>query len=207
LSTSRGDRLEALFSVTLCLGLREGEILGLRWQDIDWNAPTLTVRYQLQRLEKKLTLVEPKTEKSRRTIPLPQVAVAALHAHRQRQEQERQIAGDKWVETGMVFTTTVGTMLDARNLLKSYYRLIRTSSLPRLRFHDLRHSAATLLLVQGVHPRVVQEIGGWSDIRTVLNTYSHVIPAMKNEAAAKMDAILKPVASSVASTGITTAVN
>jgi integrase len=91
---------------------------------------------------------------------------------------------------------TVGTMLDAGNLLKAFYGIMRTSDLPQLRFHDWRHSAATLLLIQGVHPKVVQELGSWSGIRIVLNTYSHVIPSLKDEAASKMNSILNPLASS-----------
>jgi len=201
LDTVKGHRLEALFSVALSLGLREGEVLGLRWQDIDLNTGSLSVRRQLQRIDGKLQLVEPKTEKSRRTVTLPQVAVSAHRAHQVRQQQERQVAGDKWIASGMVFTTTIGTMLDARNLLKAFYGIMRNSDLPQLRFHDLRHSAATLLLIQGVHPKVVQELGGWSDIRIVLNTYSHVIPSLKDEAASKMNSILNPLASSLASSG------
>jgi hypothetical protein len=85
---------------------------------------------------------------------LPSVAASALAAHRRRQETERELAGSRWVETGMVFTTGIGTMLDARSLLKAFYTILKTSTLPRVRFHDLRHSAATLLLAQGVHPRV-----------------------------------------------------
>lgn len=148
----QGHRLEALFSVALSLGLREGEVLGLRWSDIDLEPGLLTVRYQLQRVNGSLQLVEPKTERSRRTIVLPQVAIATLARHQARQCEEKLKAGDTWVDTGMVFTTTIGTMLDARNLLRAFYAIIRTSDLPRLRFHDLRHSAATLLLVQGGTP-------------------------------------------------------
>jgi integrase len=101
----------------------------------------------------------------------------------------------------MVFTTSIGTMMDARNLLKAFYSILADNDdVPKLRFHDLRHSAATLLLVQGVHPKVVQELGGWSDIRAVLNTYSDVVESLKNDAADKTDAILNPLASSLTST-------
>jgi integrase len=148
-----GTRFEALFSVALALGLREGEILGLRWQDVDLERGTLTVRFQLQRIAKKLTLTEPKTKRSCRTIALPAIAVKALRAHQMRQEGDKQFAGARWRETGMVFTTSIGTMLDARNMLRDFYRITRkaNSGLERLRFHDLRHSAATLLLMQGAH--------------------------------------------------------
>ena len=171
-----GHRLEALFSVTLALGLRQGEILGLRWIDIDLENGRLTVRLQLQRNDGKLQLVEPKTAKSARVLMLPQVAVSALAAHKLRQEEERALAGSRWVETGMVFTTGIGTMLDQRSLLRQFYKILETSELPRIRFHDLRHSAATLLLAQGVHPRLVMDLLGHSSIVVTLDTYSHVIP-------------------------------
>jgi len=203
----RGHRLEALFSVTLALGLRQGEILGLRWQDVDLERARLSVRYQLQRVEGKLRLVDPKTARSARTLMLPQVAVSALAAHYERQQQERALAGTRWVDTGMVFTTTIGTMLDQRNLLRAFYAILRMSELPRVRFHDLRHSAATLLLAQGVHPRVVMDLLGHSSIAVTLDTYSHVIPDMKRESASQMDAILKPVASTVASSATEKAVH
>jgi integrase len=195
----RGHRLEALFSVALSLGLRQGEVLGLRWQDVDLEKRTLAVRFQLQRIESKLQLVEPKTARSARTLMLPAVAVSALAAHKSRQDTERLVAGTRWIETGMVFTTSIGTMLDARSLLKAFYKIMTTSDLPRVRFHDLRHSAATLLLAQGVHPRVVMDLLGHSSIAVTLDTYSHVIPDMQRESASQMDAVLNPVASTVAS--------
>jgi integrase len=212
LDLARGKRLEALFTVAICLGLREAEALGLRWADIDLERAALTVRYQLQRVDSKLRLTEPKTEKSRRTIYMPNVTLSALAAHKIRQDTERQLAGSRWVETGMVFTTRIGTMLDQRDMLREFYRLLDTPDLrdpepdakkkrrllPRLRFHDLRHSAATLLLVQGVPMKTVQEILGHSSFSTTANVYSHVLPAMKQEAAARMDAVFSPVAPNLA---------
>ena len=192
LGAIKGHRLEALFSVALSLGLRQGEILGLRWQDVDFEGKRLLIRFQLQRVEGRLQLVEPKTPKSVRTLMLPQLAVSALAQHRARQEQERQLAGTGWVETRMVFTTTIGTMLDPRNLLKAFYAILKSSDVPKVRFHDLRHSAATLLLTQGVHPRVVMDLLGHSSIAVTLDTYSHVIPDLQRESASQMDAILGP---------------
>lgn len=199
LETIRGHRLESLFSVTLSLGLRQGEILGLHWSDVDLENGMLNVRQQLQRIDGTLRLVELKTEKSRRAINLPQVAISALGAHLVRQAEEKQFAGARWVETGMVFTTRIGTMLDRRNLLRAFYGIVKNSGMRKFRFHDLRHSAATLLLVQGVHPRAVMELLGHSDFATTMNIYSHVIPAVKKDVADQMDAILKPVASTLAS--------
>src|ERR1035438_378816 len=133
LNVLKGHRLEALFSVTLALGLREGEALGLRWQDIDLEAAELHVSYALQRIKRpgekqgRLELIAPKTDRSRRPIALPQVAVAPVHAHRSRQAVERSLCGEHWHETGMVFTTTVGTMLDPRNMLRSFYAIMSRS--------------------------------------------------------------------------------
>ena len=200
ITAMEGTRFEALFSLTLALGLREGEVLGLRWQDVDLERGTLTIRYQLQRIDAKLTLVEPKTKRSCRTVALPAMAVRALTAHQMRQESQKQFAGERWQDTGMVFTTGIGSMLDARNMLRDFYRVTRATGLQGLRFHDLRHSAATLLLMQGTHPRVVMDLLGHSSIALTMNTYSHVIPAMQREAANQMDSIFDPVASSVAST-------
>ena len=190
LDAVKGDRLAALYSVALAVGLRQGEALGLRWEDIDFDAGRLTVRVALQRLDGRLQLVEPKTVRSRRTIALPQTAVSALRTHRAQQLQERLFAGSRWQGTGLVFTTTFGTPIDARNLTRQFHRILREADLPRIRFHDLRHTCASLLLAQGVHPRVVMEILGHSQISLTMDTYSHVIPALQREAAGQMDEIL-----------------
>jgi integrase len=189
--------------------MREGEILGLRWQDVDLDAGTLEISHTLQRVKRpgakkgKLELIPPKTDRSRRIIALPEVAVAALRVHRGRQENERKEAKPSWRETGMVFTTSIGTMLDQRNMLRAFYSIMNTPDpkdpepdrkkkrklLPQLRFHDLRHSAATLLLVQGVHPRCIMELLGHASITTTMNTYGHVLDEMKKETARQTDAV------------------
>jgi integrase len=181
------------------LGLRQGEILGLAWSDIDFEARTITVRQALQRVKGKdgkgtLTLVEPKTFRSCRVLVLPQLAVSGLAEHHRRQSEERCFAGERWSEKGLVFTTSVGTPLDQRNLLRTFYAIQATGGLPEIRFHDLRHSAATLLLAQGVHPRFVMELLGHSTITLTMNTYSHVLDDMKRETASKMDDALNPLA-------------
>ena len=198
LDVIKGDRLEALYSVALSLGLRQGEALGLRWEDVDLDKGNLSVRYALQRVNGKVELVEPKTKKSRRTIALPFVAVNALLKHRITQESERQWAGDRWQETGHVFTSTIGTPLDDCNVTHQFQRILKAAGLPKLRFHDLRHTCATLLIAQGVHPRYVMDILGHSQIGLTMNTYGHVVAAVQREAASKMDAILGGVAVNVA---------
>ncbi len=187
LDAIRGNRFEALYSVALAVGLRRGEALGLRWDDVDLDAGTLKVRTALQRIDGKLQLVEPKTSRSRRTIALPDMAVAALRSHRARQLQERLLAGSRWQDTGMVFTTSIGTYMEPRNLTRHFSRTIKNAGLPPKRFHDLRHTCASLLLAQGVHARVVMEILGHSQIGLTMDTYSHVAPSLQRDAAGRMN--------------------
>ena len=191
LDTMDSHRLGAFFSVAMALGLRLGEALGLRWLDVDLDQGVLHVRQALQRQKGRgLTFVEPKSRRSRRTLALPAVVVMALKAHRVRQQEERLLAGSRWKNSGLVFTTTIGTPLDDRNVRKEFIALLTKTGLPRVRLHDLRHTCASLLLAQGVHPRVVMEILGHSQISLTLDTYSHVLPVLEREAADKMDAAL-----------------
>lgn len=150
-----------------------------------------TLRTAGRKVRTQLRVAEPKSERSRRTIYMPGVVVTALKAHFARQRVERLAAGRYWHDSGFVFTTPIGTPLDPRNATREFHRLCRAAKIPPVRFHDLRHTAATLLLVQGVNPRVVMETLGHSQISLTLNTYSHVLPALQQDAAAKLDAILK----------------
>ena len=194
LDAIRGDRLEALYLVALGVGLRQGEILGLAWSDVDLEASTLTVRHALQRVDRVLVLVEPKSATSRRIIALPALVRDALRAHRTRQRTERLLAGSRWHDDprDVVFRTTVGTPMDGIAVTRRFQAVLRQAGLPRQRFHDLRHACASLLLAQGVAPRVVMETLGHSQISLTLNTYSHVIPALGRAAADQMDAVLGP---------------
>lgn len=186
-----GHRLEALFSVALALGLRQGEALGLRWEDIDFGAGTLRVSHQLQRIGGRLSLVPPKTEKSRRTLVMPLMIIERLHEHEKRQVAERLWSGSKWQESGLVFANRHGGPTQARHVIEQFHTALQHAGLRRVRFHDLRHSCATLLLVQGVSPRVVMEVLGHSEIALTMNAYSHVVPELKREAAERMQGILE----------------
>ena len=190
LNAIKDHRLEGLYTVAISLGLRQGEALGLTWNDVAFDAGTITIRGQLQRVDGKLQIVPTKTSRSRRTIALPAVTLNALRRHRVRQLEERTAAGGRWQEYDFVFTTTIGTPLDGRNVTQDFQQLLLRNGLPRLRFHDLRHTAATLLLAQGVHVRTIMEILGHSQISLTMNTYAHVMPTMQRDAAEKMDAIL-----------------
>jgi integrase len=190
LAAAEDDRLAALYSVALALGLRQGEALGLSWEDVDFKARRLHVRHGLQRIAGELRLVEPKTRQSRRSIALPGVVIEALQHHRAKQSQERLLAGTRWHETGLVFTSTTGTPIEVGNLRRHFWRLLEKAGLPRMRFHDLRHSCASLLLVQGVSARVVMETLGHSNISITMDTYTHVRPELQRQAADAMDRAL-----------------
>jgi integrase len=143
---------------------RVGEALGLEWDAVDFAGRTLTVRQALQRVGKKLELVEPKSERSRRTVHLPSATVTMLRRHRTQQRHDRLKAGGDWHQSNHVFTSTIGTPLDERNVRRAFKEVLKIAELPTMRIHDLRHSCATLLLAQNVHPKVVQEILGHSQI-------------------------------------------
>jgi len=153
-----GDRLEALYSVALTMGLRQGEALGLTWQDIDLEMGYMRISKQLQRIHGSPRLVEPKTQRSRRTLAMPPMICQALRGHSKRQQLERTDAGQRWQETGLVFTTAIGTPLDGTAMTKEFHRVLDRSGLPQRRLHDLRHSCATLL--QGISRRVVMDLLG-----------------------------------------------
>jgi len=138
---------------------------------------------------------EPKSAHSRRAINMPAMVVTALRAHRVRQLQERLAAGGTWKDRGLVFATRVGTPIDARAVTTAFHRILAGAGLPSIRYHDLSHTAATLLLAQGVSPRTIMETLGHSQVSLTLNAYSHVLSALKQEAADRMDAILTGSAS------------
>jgi integrase len=189
LEAVRGDRLEALFVLALTTGMRQGELLGLRWQDVDLDAGTLRVAVALQRIGGQPRLVEPKTARSRRELPLPERATAALRAHRARQREERLRLGAAWQDWGLVFTREDGAPLDASTVTHRFQKLLARANLPRVRFHDLRHTCASLLLAHGVPARVIMDILGHSQISVTLNTYTHVLPDMQREALARLNAL------------------
>jgi len=191
LAAAAEDRLFALYVLAVTCGLRQGELLGLKWEDVNLEQGTLTVRRQLQWRNGGFFFAEPKSAKSRRTVPLPATAITALKRHRKQQAAERLGLGDGWQDYGLVFTTEIGTPLNPSNIRnRSFDHVLDKAGLPHIRFHDLRHTCATLLLAQGVHPKLVQEQLGHSQISVTLDTYSHVTAPMMKEAAAKMDAIL-----------------
>lgn len=197
---AKGSRFEAIYTVAITLGLRRGEVLGLRWSDVDLDGRTLRVNQSIQRLltgadsgpKSSLQATETKTDGSRRTIALPDSVVRALRLQRARQAQQRLAAGLSWDSRhDLIFTNQTGGPLEPKVLARDYKALLKKAELPTtMRFHDLRHSAASLLLAQGVHPRAIMELLGHSSITVTMNVYGHVMPAMMRDAADKMEAII-----------------
>ena len=233
LDSIRGNRLEALFTVAISVGLRQGEALGLRWSDVDFESGTLRIRYALQRIKSDDTdteragdgkvsskrgkrsafhLVEPKTKQSRRTIAIPKLTLSALAEHKSRQSHERLLAGSAWrvpiltcegeqvAVDDLVFITRFGSPFDAPTVTHRFQALLTRAGIGHHRFHDLRHTAATLLAVQGVHPRAIQAALGWENL-SMLNRYAHFVEEQRQAVANAMDSILKPVAVNVAVNG------
>lgn len=192
LSAIRGERLEAMVVLALATTMREGELLALLWEDVDLERAAVLVRATLQKSPGRLIREEAKTDHSRRLIALPQTAVEALRRHRTRQAAERLRLGDAWRDTGLVFPNAVGQPIDPDSFRSHWwYPLLKRASVPRIRFHDLRHTAATHLLARGVNVKVVSEMLGHSSIAITLGIYAHVLPHMQQHAAATMDAILR----------------
>lgn len=187
LSAVSGDRLEALYVVAITAGLRRGELLGLKWEDLDLDAGTLQVRRTLSETGDGRVFEAPKSGKGR-SIRLTKRAITALRSHRKLQLEERIARAGLWTENGLVFASETGTAIQGRNMYRAFKIRLGRAGLPStVRFHDLRHTCATLLLQQGVHAKYVQELLGHADISLTLNVYSHVLPDMGDAAAGAMD--------------------
>jgi integrase len=187
LEAAKGERFEALYVLAITSGLRRGELLGLRWTDVDLERGYVQVRQQLIRIKGELTFTSPKGGKSR-SVRLTPSAVKALETHRERQLEEKLRLAGLWNENGLVFTTVIGTSMDGDNLVKrSFKPPISRTQLPQIRFHDLRNTFATLLLSRGTHPKVVQEMLGHADISQTMDTYSHVLPDMQKGAVSEIE--------------------
>ncbi len=187
-----GARYAALYVLALHTGMREGELLGLQWADLDLEAatPTLQVRRTLSETRTGHKFELPKSGRGR-SIKLSRKAVEALRSHRARQNEEKLRLGSLWRDNGLVFPSTTGTTTSGTNLLGRYFRpLLKRADLPPIRLHDLRHTCATILLMAGKHPKYVQELLGHASISITLDTYSHVIEGMDGGLGDAMDEAL-----------------
>jgi integrase len=182
------------FMLAATTGMRRGEVLGLRWEDIDLDEAKLTVRRSLSRGYQGYIIQEPKTTAGIRTVALPKQTVVALRQHKVQQAKEKLAAGPDYEDAGFVAMTMFGTLMKPQQLEEAWYKALVQSGLPKIRFHDLRHTHASLLLRRGVHVKIVSERLGHSNITITLNTYSHLLPGMQEEAATKMDELLNNAA-------------
>lgn len=198
LITAGESRLYALYHLAVKTGMRQGEILGLRWDDLDWRTGILQIKRQLQRVDHKgYIFAEPKTRSGRRTIKLGQGTMDALRDHQLAQQQQRCLMDTRWQENNLIFPSTIGTPMDLRNLLKDFKKVIRSSGLPNIRFHDLRHTAATIMLLHGVPVFTVSKVLGHSKPSVTLDIYGHLIPGALEVAAQVMEDALTPVSISM----------
>src|SRR3990172_190608 len=182
LGVVKGHRFYPIYVLAIATGMREGEILGLHLQDVNWATGTIHVRHAVQYLAGKgVVLTEPKTDKAKRSIKVPGFALKALREHAEKLDGNQ----------GFAFTTSNSTPFSPRNLLRHFKDVLEEAGLPEIRFHDLRHTCATLHLMAGTHPKTVQELLGHSHISMTLDTYSHVLPSIQEEAAEKMNSLLQ----------------
>lgn len=194
LAATAGTRHHSLWVFLVTTGVRLGEALALTWADIDFVEGRATIRRSLQRQRGVAwAFVEPKSSRGRRTVPFPPETLAVLEAHRNDLGRERQRAGEHWQENDLVFPSPTGRPRDMAYLSFTFHRGLKRAGLPRLRVHDLRHTAATHLLNKGVHPKVVQDLLGHSTIAITLDTYSHVMPALAKEASEHMSSLVPGV--------------
>ncbi|WP_406158909.1 site-specific integrase [Streptomyces sp. NBC_01005] len=183
LAATSGHRLQPLFELALHTGLRKGELLGLRWEDLDLAGGTASIRRTLQRTNSGgLTALPTKTKSSERRIVLPTPCQRSLEQHRDRQLQEREAAGTGWEDSGYVFTRPDGAPIEGSTLTRHFNTLLRQARLRRIRFHDLRHSTATLLLEQGVELVVIKELLGHAHIGVTATVYAHVRLRLQRDA-------------------------
>lgn len=186
LQETQQDRLHALYVLAVYLGLRRGELLALRWRDLDLDLGTLQVRHTLQRVDGDLKFLPPKTRTSRRTVPLPKPCLDALRSHRVAQDAERLKTGARWVDEDMVFASRIGTPIEPDNLSRSWYQVRKVLGDPAPRFHDLRHTCVSLLLADGAPPHVVQQIVGHSAIDVTMTIYAHASLDEKRKVLARL---------------------
>jgi integrase len=188
LEAAGDDSLEALWVLAVHTGMRQGELLALKWTDVDFEAGKVSVRRTLTRESGHFKLAEPKTKKSRRTIKLTSAAAEALRKHLSHQMQDIDRLGDLYRDRGLVFTSSSGAPLNPSNIRnRNLRRLLLKAELPEIRFHDLRHTCATLLLSKNVHPKIVQEMLGHANVAITRDTYSHVLPGIGDQAALAME--------------------
>ncbi len=200
LIAATGSIFEAIYYLALSTGMREGELLGLKWADLDWNKGVLFVQRQLQLVQgKEFVMSPPKTKAGRRQIQLGPVALKHLDEHQKRQALQRAAAGDRWKENDLIFPTTIGTPLDHKRVTGEFKNILKRAGLPDIRFHDLRHTSISFLLEMGMPVNTVQRRAGHAMASTTINIYGHAMAGTQMEAAEKIEEWITPVAIKVQS--------
>jgi integrase len=195
LMAATGSTFEAVYYLALTTGMRQGELLGLKWADVDWEKSTLHVQRQLQQVEGKgYELVPPKTKAGKRQIKLGKVMLEQLMAHRKRQELAKAFAGKRWQENDLIFPTTIGTPLDHKRVTAEFKGLLQKAGLPEMRFHDLRHTSISLLLENGIPLNTVQKRAGHSKASVTADIYGHAMAGSQNQAAEDIETLVVPIA-------------
>jgi len=194
LEVARGDRHEALYALAITTGLRPEELYGLRSKDVDLDAKHLTVNQVLSKTRRKkgedvprFMFGPPKTDKSRRTIDFPEFVRDLLIEERRQLMESRALAGEHWKENGLMFPSEIGTPLEERNVLRRFQKICEDNGLPKLRMYDLRHTHASLLIHEGVHPKKISERLGHSSIKLTMDTYGHLFEGSDRDSAEKME--------------------
>lgn len=193
LQATESHPLHLLFWMAIETGMRQGELIGLKWSDLDWQEKRLHIQRQVQRINHKLEFCEPKSAAGKRVISVGKTTIQKLRDHYNQQQDEIILAGNKWQKMDLIFSTSIGTPLEASNVLKIYKKFLKEAGLPDCTFHTLRHSCASLLLQQGVNAKVVAERLGHADVAFTLRVYSHVLMPMQAEAGEKLDELLTPI--------------
>jgi integrase len=194
LEAAKGDRHEGLYTLAITTGLRPEELYGLRWKDLDLENHRLTINQVVSKTRRKkgeqvsrYEFGPPKTDKSRRTIDYPSFVAELLSSEKQFVTENRRLAGERWNEVGLVFPSQVGTPLEERNVLRRFQTLCEGNGLPKLRLYDLRHTHASLLINEGVHPKKISERLGHSSIKLTMDTYGHLFEGSDRDSAEKME--------------------
>ena len=191
LAAAEGHPLEPLFVLAVTTGMRQGELLGLRWRDIDWSARRVAVRHTLVRMDGRWWLGDPKTASSQRAIDLTAPTLDLLRTHRARTAERMLAVGHALTDDDLVFCDDAGQPLWGRHVTTRQLKpLLRDADLPPIRFHDLRHTFATLQLAAGTNPKIVSEVLGHKEVAITLDRYSHALPTLQARAMARLDSVL-----------------
>lgn len=188
LEATSEDRLGALWFLAITTGMRKGEILGLRWKDFNEESGSIMIQRQLQRIRNKgLVFCPVKSSSSKRRIVVGEKTISRLKEHKRRQKSQKKVMGDRWQENNLIFPSSIGTPMGPRNLLRAFKKRVTKANLPEIRFHDLRHTAASLMLLDNLHPKYVSELLGHSDIVITLQLYSHILPTLQQRSARRIE--------------------